>query len=125
MQACNLLYNWDEMLPVDPTVFCRNCNVSVKYDKNSHINYETNTIYISKDLDIKTQRFLVAYYLNNLFNGDQDDCIKFALELLMPEHIFIQYMFKYNNIEKLSEIFDVPKCCIEARYYQLKRYFIL
>lgn len=125
MQACNLLYNWDETLPVDPTVFCRNCNVSVKYDKNSHINCETNTIYISKDLDIKTQRFLVAYYLNNLFNDDQDDCIKFALELLMPEHIFIQYMFKYNNFEKLSEIFDVPKCCIDARYYQLKRYFIL
>ena len=124
MQACDLLYNWDEMLPVDSTTFCRNCNVSVKYDKTSHIDRSTNTIYIDKDLDIKVQRFLVAYCLNNLFNYDQDDCIKFALELLMPEHICIQYIFKYNNIEKLSEIFDVPKCCIKARYYQLKRYFI-
>lgn len=122
MQATDLLYNWNETLPIDPTIICHNCNVSVKYDKISHIDTTNKIIYICKDLKESEQRLQVAYFLANLFNVD--NCLKFALELLIPQHAFIRYMLEYNDTDKVSEIFGLDRCCVEARYYQLRRYFI-
>ena len=122
MKASDLLYNWDEKIPVDPTQFCRNCEVSVKWGDMCDIDYDSREITIDQRMIEQVARFQVAYCLGKIL--DVKDPNEFALELLMPEPVFIQQMNNIRDVEKVAYLFGVDFASVRARYYQLRKYFV-